>query len=61
MTETTLEAFREILRAELAPIRDELAVVRARVDGIPLLWSAVDAVQRDMRMLRAAINDMASG
>jgi hypothetical protein len=59
MTEITLEALREILRAELAPIRDELAVVRARVDGIPLIWSAVDAVQRDMRMLRAAINDMA--
>lgn len=48
MTELTLET----LRAELAPLH-------ARVDGLPLLGSAIAALQRDVRMLRAAINDMA--
>ena len=47
MTDITLED----VRAELAPIR-------ARVDGLPLIGEAIAVLQRDVRMVRAAINDM---
>lgn len=48
MTELTLD----ILRAELAPIQ-------AKLDGLPLLVRAVNALQQDTRSLRAAFNDFA--
>jgi prefoldin subunit 5 len=54
-TELTLE----MLQAELAPLRAALATIQARVDGLPLMGSAIDALRHDNRMLRAAINDMA--
>jgi hypothetical protein len=55
----TVDELTEILRRELAPIRAELATVRARVDGLPVIGEAISVLQRDVRMLRAAVNDMA--
>src|SRR5438093_11471358 len=46
------------LRAELAAVHAEIAAVRIRTDRLPLLGSAIDALQRDVRLVRAAINDM---
>jgi ubiquinone biosynthesis protein UbiJ len=40
-------------------IGSELVTVRVRVDGLPIIGNSIDVVQRDMRLLRAAINDMA--
>jgi hypothetical protein len=57
MSELTLE----MLRAELAPIWADLTRIAARVDGIPVLATAITTLQRDMRMLRAAVNDLAKG
>ena len=42
----------EELRAELAPIR-------ARVDGLPVIGIAIESLRQDMRILRAAVNDIA--
>lgn len=49
----------ETLRAELAPIRAQLAAVQAHVDGVPLISRAIVVLQQDMRALRAAFNDFA--
>jgi hypothetical protein len=61
----TEDDFRAILQTELAPIkaqlhelRQELAVVRAHTDGIPLLGSAIGVIRRDVRLVRAAVNDI---
>ena len=48
MTELTLET----LRAELAPIRQQL-------DALPLLRRAIDVLQHDTRDLRTAFNEFA--
>jgi len=40
-------------------LASEMANVRIRVDGLPLLGGAVETLRRDVRMTRAAINDMA--
>lgn len=40
-------------------IISELAIIRARVDGLPLIGEAIETLRRDSRLLRAAINDMA--
>jgi prefoldin subunit 5 len=55
----TDEELTETLRRELAPMRSELATIRARVDGLPLIGSAIETLRHDVRTLRAAINDMA--
>jgi chromosome segregation ATPase len=54
------------LASEMANVRirvdglaSEIANVRIRVDGLPLLGVAVETLRRDVRMTRAAINDMA--
>jgi prefoldin subunit 5 len=49
----------EMLRAELTPIHAEIANIRVRVDGLPLLGAAIESLRHDVRTLRAAINDMA--
>jgi prefoldin subunit 5 len=61
----TEDDLRAALRAELAPIkaqldglRQELATVRAHTDGIPLLGSAIEIIRRDVRLLKAAVNDI---
>ena len=47
------------LKAELTDVKSEIALVRARVDGLPLIGSAIEVLQRDHRLLRAAVNDLA--
>ena len=45
-------------KSDVAAVKNELAGVRIRVDGLPLIGAAIDALQRDSCLLRAAINDM---
>jgi hypothetical protein len=52
MTNGELETLRAILREELAPIR-------AQVDGIPLIQRAISIMQQEQRMMKAAINELA--
>ena len=40
-------------------LKSELAPVRALLDGMPLIHRALAVLQRDSRMIRAAVNDMA--
>jgi chromosome segregation ATPase len=47
------------LRDRVDHIADDVSMMRPRVDGLPLIGNAIDNLQRDMRLLRAAINDMA--
>ena len=47
------------MRGELGSVRGELANVRTRVDGVPILGVAIETLRHDVRTLRAAINDMA--
>jgi prefoldin subunit 5 len=49
----------EELRAEFTAVRAELAYIRSRVDGLPLIGAAVETLRHDLRLVRAAINDMA--
>jgi len=63
----TADELTEILRRELTPIRDELAVVRRSVDamapqvaGIPLLHRAVDGLRQESRQIKVAVNDLAA-
>jgi hypothetical protein len=58
MTDDLTELRGEI-RNGFAALRDELATVRTRVDGVPLIWSAIEGLRQDIRMMRAAVNDMA--
>jgi hypothetical protein len=39
-------------------LASEISSVRIRVDGLPLLGVAVETLRHDVRMTRAAINDM---
>src|SRR5262245_60069680 len=62
MTELTLET----LRGELAPLRSDVEMIKVQISGLPLpgtwiaeLRDAVRQQQQDLRMLRAAVNDMA--
>ena len=54
-TEEILRAITD-LRSEM---RAELASVRARLDGLPLLNRNLTNAHNDIRMLRAAFNDFA--
>jgi hypothetical protein len=60
MVELTLELLRseldQALDKGLEPVRSELAFIRARVT---MVGSAVDVLQRDFRMIKAALNDIA--
>jgi len=47
------------LRSRIDGLASEMANVRIRVDGLPLLGVAVETLRHDVRMTRAAINDMA--
>lgn len=49
----------EMLRAELEPIRQELAAWRPLMAGLPIVGAAIESLRHDVRTLRAAINDMA--
>ena len=68
------EQIREIVRAELAPMRTQLdglraqldrmngdvAPMRAQLDGLPLINRNVAVIQQEVRALRGAFNDFAS-
>ena len=47
------------LHSRVDGLASEMANVRIRVDGLPLLGVAVETLRQDVRMTRAAINDMA--
>ena len=54
-----------MMTSEMQDLREALALIIARLDsidarvaGLPLIGNAIDVLQRDMRMVRAAINDM---
>jgi ubiquinone biosynthesis protein UbiJ len=57
--------FRTILRAidglqaEFAPVREQLKIIEIKVSGIPLIAESTHDLRRDLRMVKAAINDMA--
>ena len=62
MTELTLES----LRAELVPLRNQIAELeakvspmRAQLDGLPLISRSLTVLQQETRALRAAFNDFA--
>ena len=69
MTDLTLEDLHAALRplhngltelnGRIDGLASEMANVRIRVDGLPLLGVAVETLRQDVRMTRAAINDMA--
>jgi prefoldin subunit 5 len=72
VSELTLEALRNELapvkaqlnelapvRAQLDELRQEMAGIRPRIDGVPLIGAAIETLRHDVRTLRAAINDMA--
>jgi hypothetical protein len=59
MTDADLDAIRALLQAELADVRadmrtlrDDIAPMRARLDGLPIINQAVTVLQRDVRALR---------
>jgi ubiquinone biosynthesis protein UbiJ len=52
MTDLTLEDIRTVLQTELAPIRTKL-------NGLPLIHRSIGEIRQELRMVRAAINDIA--
>jgi hypothetical protein len=56
LTELTLETLRSELATALQPIASELAFIRAR---LMIMGGAIDVLQRDVRMVKAAVNDLA--
>ena len=65
MADLTLEQIQGEMRAGIADLnsgltdlKSEIALVRARLDGLPLIGNAIEVLQRDNRLLRAAINDL---
>lgn len=54
-TPLTLEA----LRAELAPIRSQLAAMEPLAAGVQVLGRAIEALRHDARQIKAAVNDLA--
>jgi ubiquinone biosynthesis protein UbiJ len=55
----TDDDFRAILQAELTPLSERLKIIEIKVSGIPLIAESTIDLRRDMRMVKAAINDMA--
>jgi ubiquinone biosynthesis protein UbiJ len=55
----TDDDLRTILQAELAPVREQLKIIEIKVSGIPLIAESTHDLRRDLRMVKAAINDMA--
>ena len=46
------------LASQVDGLASEMANVRIRVDGLPLLGVAVETLRQDLRLTRAAINDI---
>ena len=69
MTDLTLESLQaalrpihsglEELRNRMDGLASEISNVRIRVDGLPVLGVAAETLRHDVRMTRAAINDIA--
>ena len=71
--QTALEPIRDELQAALEPMRaqlvshsaqlatlnSEVKSIRIHVDGLPIIGISVHELRQDMRMMRAAINDLA--
>jgi hypothetical protein len=51
----TEDEFKNKVLDELTKLRAEIDIIRVRVDGMPLLGNAIDNLQRDIRLVRAAI------
>jgi ubiquinone biosynthesis protein UbiJ len=51
MTDLTLEAISTMLDEKLVPIRTKL-------NGLPLIHRSIGEIRQELRMVRAAINDM---
>src|SRR5436189_4273961 len=45
--------------AQLTSLNSEVKSIRAHVDGLPIIGVSVHELRQDMRMMRAAINDIA--
>ena len=45
--------------AQLATLNSEVKSIRIHVDGLPMIGISVHELRQDMRMMRAAINDLA--
>jgi len=54
-TDTILAALAELDQR----LGARLAAIEARVSGLPLIGEAITVLQREVRLIRAAINDMA--
>ena len=50
------DEFKTKVLDELTKLGAEIDIIRVRVDGMPLLGNAIDNLQRDIRLVRAAIN-----
>jgi ubiquinone biosynthesis protein UbiJ len=55
----THEMLRAELHAQLEPIGQEMTAWRPLMAGSPIFGIAIENLRQDVRMLRAAINDMA--
>jgi hypothetical protein len=51
-------ALRQEIRAEFASICAELAAVRERLDGAPLIGQSIESLRHDVRTLRADLTHM---
>lgn len=59
MSEITLQTLHDLIVRQGGELRNEMAAIRARINGLPLLEKAIEVLQRDVRLLRSAVNDMA--
>ena len=59
MAEVTLETLSAQLTALALDVSSRFNAVEARVIGLPIIGEAITVLQRDVRMLTAAVNDMA--
>lgn len=63
----TEDDFRQILRAELTPMQEQLGFLRRdvvamqpHVAGIPLINRAIEALRHESRQIKVAVNDLAA-
>jgi uncharacterized membrane protein len=44
---------------DLEALRTDIGAVRAQLDGMPIVHRRLTAIQTDLRMIKAAVNDLA--
>jgi DNA repair ATPase RecN len=66
MTDLTLETISTLLDTKFAPLYAEIETIKIQISGLPLVAQSLHEIREDsrqirqeLRMLRAAINDMA--